>query len=118
MIRGLMSPGDNASRIENRIAEPAANPYLFFASQILCGMDGVERKLVAPAAVENPYDSKAEYLPKSLIDAIGCFEASAFYRAKLGPEVVSYLTHIKRAEWDRYLMTVSDWEQREYFSLF
>ncbi len=59
MIRALMAPGDRASRIENRVAEPAANPYLFFASQILCGLDGVTSGLSAPAPVENPYTSDA-----------------------------------------------------------
>jgi len=118
MIRGLMAPGDKASRVENRVAEPAANPYLYFASQILSGLDGIERGLTAPAPVENPYDSNAVLLPKSLIGAIERFEASEFYKKALGPEVVSYLTHIKRAEWDRYLTTISEWEQREYFSLF
>ncbi|RST87148.1 glutamine synthetase [Aquibium carbonis] len=118
MIRGLMAPGDKASRFENRVAEPAANPYLYFASQILCGLDGIERALTAPPPVESPYESDAVLLPKSLIAAIERFETSGFYREALGEDVVSYLTRIKRAEWDRYLMTVSEWEQREYFSLF
>ena len=118
MIRALMAPGDRASRIENRVAEPAANPYLFFASQILGGLDGIERGLTAPAPVENPYTSDAKALPKSLIAAIERFEASGFYKEALGADVVRYLATIKRAEWDRYLMTVSEWEQSEYFSLF
>ncbi|HWU64169.1 MAG TPA: glutamine synthetase family protein [Ensifer sp.] len=118
MIRGLMEPGDRASRIENRVAEPTANPYLFFASQILSGLDGLERKLEAPAPVENPYSSNAIALPKSLLSAIDHFEGSEFYRRKLGADFVRYLAHIKRSEWDRYTMTVSEWEQREYFSLF
>jgi glutamine synthetase len=118
MIRGLMAPGDHASRIENRVAEPAANPYLFFASQIYSGLDGLVQGLEAPPPVENPYASKAKALPRSLFAAIELFENSDFYRQKLGGEFVAYLSHIKRAEWDRYLMTVSEWEQREYFSLF
>lgn len=118
MIRGLMAPGDKASRIENRVAEPAANPYLYFASQILSGLDGLERDLSAPASVENPYETNAALLPKSLIGAIERFETSEFYKKTFGPEVVSYFSHVKRAEWDRYLTTISEWEQREYFSLF
>ncbi|MGH6762521.1 MAG: glutamine synthetase family protein [Phyllobacterium sp.] len=118
MIRGLMTPGDKASRIENRVAEPAANPYLYFASQILSGLDGLERDLSAPAPVENPYETNATLLPKSLIGAIERFEVSEFYKKAFGPEVVSYFAHVKRAEWDRYLTTISEWEQREYFSLF
>jgi len=118
MIRGLMAPGDPASRIENRVAEPTANPYLFFASQILGGLDGVTRGLAAPPPVENPYSSDAAALPKSLVAAIERFEASGFYKDALGADFVRYLAHIKRAEWERYLMTVSEWEQREYFALY
>jgi glutamine synthetase len=118
MIRGLMAPGDQASRVENRVAEPAANPYLYFTSQILSGLDGIERGLKAPPSVENPYSSDAVALPKSLIAAIERFDASELYRKELGAEFVRYLVQIKRAEWDRYLTTVSEWEQREYFSLF
>ncbi len=118
MVRGLMYPGNSASRIENRVAETTANPYLFFTSQIISGLDGVQRELVAPPAVETPYSSDAQYLPKSLIAAIQAFENSTLYRSQLGDEFVDYLTHIKKAEWDRYLMTVSEWEQAEYFSIF
>lgn len=118
MIRGLMAPGDRASRIENRVAEPTANPYLFLASQILSGHDGIKRDLKAPPPVENPYSSDAVSLPKSLIAALERFDPSAFYREAFGPEFVSYLSRIKHAEWDRYLMTVSEWEQREYFAAF
>ena len=118
MIRGLMAPGDKASRIENRVAEPTANPYLFLASQILSGHDGIKRGLTAPPPVENPYSSDARSLPKSLIAALERFEPSAFYRQALGDDVVSYLARIKHAEWNRYLMTVSEWEHQEYFSLF
>lgn len=118
MIRSLASPGDPASRIENRVGEPAANPYLYLASQVLSGLDGVERELDAPEPVERPYDSGAEVLPKSLIAALDAFRNGTFYRDKLGDAFVDYLSTIKQAEWDRYLTTVSEWEEREYFSLF
>lgn len=118
MIRGLMTPRDKASRIENRVGEPAANPYLFMASQILSGLDGIRRNLQAPAPVETPYDGDAVSLPKSLIAALERFDTSDFYPNALGAELCSYISHIKHAEWDRYLMTVSEWEQREYFTLF
>lgn len=118
MIRGLMTPGDKASRIENRVGEPTANPYLFIASQILSGLDGMTQNLQAPAPVETPYNSEAISLPKSLIAALNCFESSDFYPPALGAEFCAYIAQIKHAEWNRYLMTVSEWEQREYFTLF
>ncbi len=118
MIRALAAPGDPASRIENRIGEPAANPHYYIASQILSGLDGIDQGLEPPPPVETPYDSKAEQLPGNLGEAIEAFAASAFYRAQLGGEFVDYLTTLKRAEWQRYLASVSQWEQDEYFDLF
>ena len=118
MIRALAKPGDRASRIENRVGEPAANPYLYMASQILAGLDGIKRGLDVPAPVERPYDSDAEKLPSSLEHAIGLFRGSAYFRRALGNAYVDYYSHIKQAEWDRYAQAVSEWEEREYFSLF
>ncbi|MBX2879621.1 MAG: glutamine synthetase family protein [Granulosicoccus sp.] len=118
MIRAIMGPDDSASRIENRVAETTANPYYFFASQILSGLDGIVSGLELPAAVECPYDADAQRLPESLLAAIEHFERSAFYREKLGDVFVDYLSRIKRAEWSRYHQTVSAWEQSEYFGLY
>jgi glutamine synthetase len=118
MLRYLGGPMASAYRIENRVGEPAANPYLYIASQILSGDDGVANKLVAPAPVEQPYVNDVEMLPGDLGAAISAFNNSTFYRESLGDEFVDYFTHIKTAEWRRYLTTVSEWEHREYFSLF
>ncbi len=118
MLRLLANAGDNASRVENRIGEPAANPYLYLASQVLCGLDGIENNLTPPEPVDIPYDSDAPKLPDNLHTALEAFENSPFYRKAISGAFVDYLCHIKRAEWQRYLGTVSEWEQREYFSLF
>lgn len=118
MIRVLAKPDDPASRIENRVAEPTANPYLFFASQIIAGMAGLAQPMQAPEAVENPYDAGAEALPDSLLAAISCFDASSLYRSALGDNFVDYLCKIRRSEWDRYHLSVSAWEQQEYFGLY
>lgn len=118
MLRALMAPGDTASRIENRVADSTANPYLALACQILAGLDGIENNLQAPAPLTDPYDNDAEHLPNNLQTAINMFAASDLYREALGDQVVSYFARLKQAEWDRYLMTVSEWEHAEYFSAF
>ena len=118
MVRALLYPGDEASRLENRVADSSANPYFALAAQILSGLNGIKRGLDAPPATNTPYDAEAPTLPTSLIAAIEAFERSPLYRDALGAEFVDYLAHIKRAEWERYLMTVSEWEQAEYFNLF
>ncbi|MEY9739498.1 glutamine synthetase [Bradyrhizobium ottawaense] len=59
MIRVLGGANDAATRLENRIGEPAANPYLYMASQILSGLDGVDRKLDPGPSADTPYETKA-----------------------------------------------------------
>ncbi|MBR0829193.1 glutamine synthetase [Bradyrhizobium manausense] len=118
MIRVLGGAGDAATRLENRIGEPAANPYLYMASQILSGLDGVDRKLDPGPSADTPYETKAPLLPKSLRDAVAALKDDPFFREKLGGEFVDYYTHIKNAEIDRFQAEVSDWEHREYFEMF
>jgi glutamine synthetase len=118
MLRALMAPGDEASRVENRVADPAANPYLLFASQIVSGLAGLEAGKPPPDAVETPYSADATALPTNLGAAIAAFQDSALYREAWGAEAVDYLATLKGAEWARYLAHVSDWEQAEYFRLF
>lgn len=118
MIRVLGGAGDAATRLENRIGEPAASPYLYMASQILSGLDGVDRKLDPGPSADTPYETKAPLLPKSLRDAVSALKDDPFFREKLGAEFVDYYTHIKNAEIDRFLAEVTDWEHREYFEVF
>ncbi len=118
MVRALMTPGDPAARVENRVPDTSANPYFTLAAQILSGLDGLQRQLDAPPATETPYAEGATRLPQNLGAAISAFGESALFRDRLGEDVVRYLVQLKQAEWDRYLGTVSDWEQAEYFGLF
>jgi len=118
MIRVLGGAGDAATRLENRVGEPAANPYLYMATQILSGLDGVDRKLDPGPSADTPYETEAPFLPKSLRDAVSAVKEDPFFRGKLGAEFIDYYTHIKNAEIDRFLAEVTDWEHREYFEMF
>ena len=118
MIRVLGGAGDAATRLENRIGEPAANPYLYMASQILSGLDGVDRKLDPGPSADTPYETKAALLPKSLREAVSALNDDPFFRDALGAAFVDYYAHIKNAEIDRFQAEVSDWEHREYFEMF
>ncbi|PVW02748.1 glutamine synthetase [Microbacterium sp. Gd 4-13] len=117
MIRAVGGVGDPATRLENRSGEPAANPYLYIASQLISGMDGMERGLVPPAPTLDPYRTEAPALPASLGDAVAALVDDPAFRSALGETVVHWYATIKRAEFDRYLRHVSDWEQREYFGI-
>ncbi|HFC04146.1 MAG TPA: glutamine synthetase, partial [Rhizobiales bacterium] len=118
MIRVIGGTDDPASRVENRVGEPAANPYLYLTSQVWSGLDGIDQKLEPGAPVETPYDCKAERIPATLVDAVNNLQTSRFFRQRLGDQFVDYYLTIKNAEIDRFMQTVTDWEQREYFEIF
>jgi glutamine synthetase len=122
LVRVIGGPGNTATRLENRCGEPAANPYLYLASQLACGMAGIADKLELRPELGSPYGSPgvsgAERLPVSLGEAITALNASPVLRAALTDEVVDWYVTLKRHEFARYLAHVSDWEQAEYLGLF
>lgn len=118
MLRVLSAPADPASRIENRVGEPAANPYLYLASQVIAGLDGLANQISPGIAADEPYGTPAPLLPTTLARAVDALEHSSVFRNAMGESFISYLTDIKKAEIKRYELEVSEWEQREYFDMF
>jgi glutamine synthetase len=98
LLRGVGRPGDAHARIENRAGEPAANPYLYFASQVYSGLDGLERKLTPPPSADTPYEAKAEFLPRTLGEALACLKEDEALCAGLGKTFIDYYCRIKEAE--------------------
>lgn len=118
MIRALGGPGDPATHLENRVGEPAANPYLYMASQIICGLDGIERRLDPGLSADTPYEMAAPLLPKSLDEALAALREDAALAEGFGKGFIDYYLRIKEAEIARYQSEVTEWEQKEYFELF
>jgi glutamine synthetase len=118
LLRVVSAPDDPTSRIENRGGEPAANPYLYVASQVVSGLDGVERGLDPGDPATEPYAADADRLPAHILAAIEALERDGLFRKRFGDDFVDHFLAIKRFEVDRFLGTVTDWEQREYLDLF
>jgi len=118
LVRVIGGADDPGTRLENRAGEPAANPYLYFASQILSGLDGVARRLDPGASADTPYEAKAEFLPRTLGEALTALRADDCLVEGLGRRFVDYYCTIKEAEIARFQLEVTEWEQREYFDLF
>jgi glutamine synthetase len=120
MLRVIGEPQDAGFRIENRIGEPAANPYLYFASQIHAGLDGMERGLQAPSPTEAPYAAAAAMLPTSLGEALDALRADTLFAKALGPAFIDYYTRIKQAELARFDAAEDklEFQRREYFGRF
>lgn len=118
MIRAIGGAGDPGSRIENRIGEPAANPYLYIASQIAAGLKGLKESRDPGVPSATPYDAEVAALPASLMEAVEVLEGSDFFREAFGTQFIDYIVGLKKAEIGRFLSEVTDWEQREYFEIF
>lgn len=121
MVRVMGEPGDPATHLENRVGEPLANPYLYMASQIHAGLDGVARSLVPGPSADAPYELAQEPLPGVLGDALDALAADQCFRSAFGGAFVDYYVAIKRFEIARAakeqsgVTEVTAWEHREYF---
>jgi glutamine synthetase len=120
MLRVLGRCGDAATRIENRIGEPSANPYLYIAAQIHAGLDGVRRGLSAPVATDSPYAAGAPQLPTSLGEALNALAQDGVLTDAFGAPLIECFTRVKRAELARFEQAADkdEWQRREYFSRF
>ncbi len=118
---GAGGAGDPATRIENRIGEPAANPYLYIASQIHAGLSGIACQLQPPPATHSPYSGNhaaGSLLPTSLRQALQALQADVALVQAFGADFVHYLVTLKQAECARFdaAPDKADFERREYFS--
>jgi glutamine synthetase len=124
MVRVLGQPGEASTHLENRVGEPAANPYLYVASQIYAGLDGIAGKLDPGPSADTPYETKAAPLPKDLGDAVDALRADECFQVGFGAGFIDYYAHIKDAELARFKKEqpeqadIMPWEQREYLDLF
>ena len=127
MVRVLGQPGDPSTHLENRVGEPAANPYLYMASQIYAGLDGIAQRRDPGPSADTPYETKAPLLPKDMGEALAALRGSEVFRNGFGGAFVDYYAHLKEAELARFKTEspadattgdVTAWEQNEYFDLF
>jgi glutamine synthetase len=108
-----------ATRVEMRLADGSANPYLATAALLFAGLDGIRRELTPPAAVaglvyELPEEEQGDPIPLSLDAALEALEADATLRDAMGAQLTDTFLTIKRFELERYHRHVSDWDLAEY----
>jgi glutamine synthetase len=106
-----------ASRVEVRVGDGSANPYLAIAAILFAGLHGVRDKLeLGPPVGGDAYtlSEPGEPLPTSLDAALDALAADAVLRDAMGPQIVDTFLAMKRFELDRHRQWVSDWELAEY----
>jgi glutamine synthetase len=116
------------TRLEVRVGDGAANPYLVIAGVLAAALDGITRKLPCPDdAVGMAYDNEdAPILPATFTEALDALEANANLHDQLAPELVGVFLAMKRDEIARYQQVhsasddriVTQWELDEYIEEF
>ena len=69
-------------------------------------------------SADTPYEAKADFLPRTLEEALQHLKVNKALRDGFGNAFIDYYCRIKEAEIARFNLEVSDWEHREYFDLF
>jgi glutamine synthetase len=109
----------HATRVEVRIGDGSANPYLAYTAALAAGLDGIRRRLEPPAPLsgfvyELPEAEQGAPLPTTLPDALAALAADEILCEAMGGELVDTFTTIKEYELNRFRHWVTDWEFREY----
>ncbi len=115
MLRVPPERGPGA-RMEVRLGDATANPYLIMAAVGAAIYIGVRDKLELPAPLEGyGYDPEsAPMLPQTLVAALDALEADTVLGEALGEYFVTSFVTYKRNEIERFERFVTDWEFREY----
>jgi glutamine synthetase len=105
-----------AARMEVRLGDATANPYLAMAAIGAAVYLGIRDKAEPPEKLEGyGYDpARSELLPMRLGEALDALEADQELAGVLGEYFVTSFLAYKRNEIERFERFVTDWEFREY----
>jgi glutamine synthetase len=115
------------TRVELRMPDPAANPYLALAVQLAAGLDGIRNQIDAPDPVDkNIFELtvrerrryKVQALPRDLGEAVTEFRKSALMQETLGRHVFEHFLTAKEQEWQDYIAQVHEWEIDRYLATY
>jgi glutamine synthetase len=121
VFAGMEEASTNA---ELKAADATCNPYLAVGGLIAAGLDGLERGLEPPEAVEvDPAtipDAEREArgihrLPATQAEALDALEADRVLTAALGPVLTESYLAVRRSEWSAYSLQDAEYEQRGHF---
>ena len=112
-------PGERgpATRLEHRLGDGAANPYVAAATALHAARLGVEHGYALPAAETGDgletVDTDVR-VPENLGAALDVLEGDGALASALGERLVANFIGIKRKEWDDFLGHTTDWERSRY----
>ncbi|MEM7422629.1 MAG: type III glutamate--ammonia ligase [Pseudomonadota bacterium] len=106
----------DAGRFELRLADGAANPYLYPAAVLAAGMDGMTndldpgKRLDIDMYADGHKVRGAKKLPLNLLDALRELGRNKVLGTALGP-AVDALIKLRMDEWNDYSRQLSQWER-------
>ena len=109
----------SATRLEIRLGDGTANPYLAYTAALAAGLDGIRRELEPPEPLEGmiydlPEERLGQALPGTFHDALVALHEDRVVAEAMGAELVKTFEVIKGAELERFRAWVTDWEFAEY----
>ncbi len=111
------------TRVEHRLPDPSANPYLALAVMLAAGLDGIatqadSREPVDTNIFEMSFREKRRLriddLPRDLNEACEELEKDDVIRDALGEHIFQHFLAAKRAEWAEYSSAIHPWEMDRY----
>ena len=121
VFRGFEEASTNA---ELKAADASCNPYLGVGGLIAAGLDGLDRGLELPDAVDVdpatiPEEERAQRgidrLPATQCEALDALAADSMLVDALGPVLATSYLAVRRSEWAAYLGGDEAFEQQGHF---
>ena len=103
-------------RLEFRLPDGAANPYLMQAGIFAAGLDGIRfgrspgERLDINMYTDGHKAANAKRLPLNLLDALRALQQSSALGEALGQPFIDSYTKLRHADWNAYSRQLTQWE--------
>ncbi len=104
-------------RIEFRLPDGAANPYLMMAGILVAGMHGIDEKmdpgkrLDIDMYAEGDKVKNAKKLPLNLLDALRNLDKDKYLRDAIGADIMTAYLKLRMDDWNKYCRHLTQWER-------
>lgn len=114
----VINHNETDTRLEYRLPDGSANPYLATAAMLFMALEGVNNSLRLPSIETgdginqiNANIACAENLGEALIH----LQKNETLKQAIGETLIEHFIALKQNEYQRYLTATTDWESNEYF---
>jgi len=108
----------DAGRIEFRLADGAANPYLLMAGILAAGLDGMDNKTDPGKRLDIDMYTQShkargiKELPLNLLDALRAYKKDKVLNGAMGEDFTAAYLKLRNEDWLNYTRHLTDWERQ------